>query len=288
MEWVLLSLFAAVAMAVQVEANRSFNCNGLQLNFWRATIASVLLVVPALLFPWPDDPLVYGLAIFDGIVSVYACTLLFNLAAQKQSRVSSLYSPLATLVGLLLWLAISEAEQSRLAASPLAGAIILFALGLAAYGLNRFRRNDASWAAFVAVLPVGVIFGCTDVLSRLVLFGHNTLPTIMVFCFCAFVVTSITNGAVLIHRRALVRPDKMMLRGAVVMAISSAVFFVVLIHAILSAPNPAYPGFFIMTMPVMLLAYHKLVGANDDADWRGALLIVAGAVLASSQAVWFN
>lgn len=288
MEWILFSGIAAVSIAVQVEVNRTFNCDGLQLNFWRAAFACLLLFVPALLVTWPDDPRVYGLALLDGIASIYTCSLLFNLAARKQSRVSSLYSPMATLVGLLLWLAISEAEQQRLAANPAAGLIILIALGIAAYGLNRFRRNDASWDTLIAVLPIGLIFGCTDVLARVVLAHHAVLPAVTVFCFLAFGVTAVLNGLLLLWRKSFARPSAVMLKCGGVMATASAVSFLSLTSAVLKGPNPAYPGFLIMTMPVMLLVYHRLVGVRDAADWRGAVLIVIGAVLASAQAVIFS
>lgn len=287
MEWIIFALLAAITMAAQVEANRHYNCDGLQLNFWRAALSAAILLVPACLMPWPSDWQVYALAAFDGVGAVFTCTLLFNLAARKQSRVSSLYSPLTTLVALLFWLSISSAEQDRLQAYPIAAVLIVAALGIAAFGLNRLRANDASWAAFVAVLPVGIFYGFADVLARLVLTGHDMLPILVVFGFVAAVATVAANGAVLLHRRALQRPDRMMAKGAIAMAVASTLFGFLLMPAIILAPNPAYPSFFLMTMPVMLLVYHHLSGVNDDADWRAALLIVAGAMLASIQGVWF-
>lgn len=287
MIWMILALLAAVTMAAQVEANRHYNCDGLQLNFWRAVFATLLFLPPALLVTWPADWQLYALAVFDGAGAVFTCTLLFNLAARKQSRVSSLYSPLTTLVALLFWLAVSTAEQQRLAAFPHAALFIIAALGIAAYGLNRLRANDASWAAFIAVLPVGIFYGFADVLARLVLSAHEIIAAVTVLGFVASLTSAIVNGTVLKVRGVLTAPSKIMLKGGAVIAAASVVFGFLFPTAILLAPNPAYPNFFLMTMPVILLAYHRLTGVSDDADWRAALLIVAGAVLASVQGVWF-
>lgn len=287
MEWMLLALAAAVVLAVQVEANRHFNCDGLRLNFWRAIFTSALFLPLSFFVEWPSDPLIYALAVLNGVGGVFTCALLFNLAARRQSRVSSLYSPLATLTSLLLWVAISSDEQQRILMHPLAGLMVVFALGLAAVGLSRFRANDISWGAFIAVLPVGLFYGLTDVLSRVVLSGYDMIPVIIVFGFVTSLINVAVNAAALSYKRLPHSADKQLLRAAGALALTSLMFMLTLTPALLLAPSPAYPGFFLMTMPVMLLVYHRINHVSDDADWRAALLIVAGAVIASLQGIWF-
>lgn len=288
MEWILLALVAAVSMALQVEANRRFNCDGLQLNYWRGLVATVLLLPVVVLVEWPHGPWVYAVAFINGAGSVATCTLLFNLAAKKQSRVSSLYAPMSTFVGLLFWLTISAVEQQRIVTHPIAGLMLVMALAAAAYGLHRLRTNDASWSALLAIIPVGLFYGFIDVFTRLSLDGQALPAAALVYSFGCFISMTVLNYGVLKLRGVALRPQGVMLKAAGILGVASVVFLLALSMAIMNAPHPTYPSFFLMTMPVMLLAWHHLTGTKDDADWRAALLIVAGAVLASVQGIVFN
>lgn len=289
MEWILLALLASALMAFQVEYNRYFAYDGLTLNFYRGLCGSLLLLPLVFLVPWPAQPALYFVAAVDGIGSVVAQRILFDLAARKQSRVSSLYSPLATLVALVMWFCLSASERARIFAAPEAGLLLLLALGAAAYGLNRLRRNDASLAAFIAVLPVGILYGATDVLARLVIDADALLAGVIVYAFVSFLVMTVTNFFVLGPRQVIqARPTAEFWRVAATLATAAVIFQMLFTVALVWAPNPAYPGFLIMMMPALLLAYHHLRGIKDEADWRAALVIVAGACLAALQSVIYS
>lgn len=280
--WVLWSIIFLLTLAFMIEVNRHFKASGISINFLRSVIAVLLLLPFIPLMKWPNllaNPWFYVVGIAEGLFSVYAMTITLNLAAKQQSRTAAMQGPLMTIIMFVVWAIISPASLVVLLQNPLQGAGVVLALVMAIGAIQIVRRNEHGWKLFLTILPIAGAFAIINLGFRLVTPAEDVFKAALALTFLQFV--ALVLGTSLFNLKRIKKWD--FTRHEYIASFWYGLFsigcFAASINAIILAPNPAYPSIIIMTLPVVLWAWHKVTKQSDGASPSAGFIMVVAAIL---------
>ena len=253
------------------------------LNIWRCLFAG-LLFLPALPFMyWPSDIEFYILVLVDGIINAYALSIIFDLAAKKSARVSFMYLPFEALAIFIGWYIIHPENLTHFTNQPVQSWGALACLILTILGLNSIKNNQAEWNNLKIVAPIGLTFGLFSLANRWVFDTHDIprLEGSLTFTYLSFLVAVplllpvfIANKKHAWKSELLAQP---LIKGGLLTGLLSGLFYIFYVWAVMSAPNPAYPGVIAMTLPVLLYIYNRIRKVPEHINLFGLVLLLLGA-----------
>jgi len=283
MLWVVFALIGVVFQAAFTESNRHFRADSYTLNVWHG-MASVILMIPALFFiDWPSGVAFYLTAFFAGAVSAIACVVQFHLASKHNGRVASMFLPVEAFAMFFLWIALKPTLIGDYMASPVATATIGASMILASVSLFFLRRNDVGWSTFWSIAPIGLLYAVAGVLCKNIIDPDNFISSLLAYTFVFYVSLTVQMAAVVaLRRRHTVREifTPQMARAGFIIAVFSVMSCIGLFGGFALAENPGYTAIALMLVPVVLMAWHRATGTQDDASpIAGMGLVIAGALL---------
>ncbi len=282
MLWIFFAMIAGLGTAAQAEVNRQFKINGLVLTFGRFMMATLLLLPFVMGLKWPEPSLFYAAAAMSGAISVFGKVVQFNLAAQHNGRVSTLFMPLQAFTVFFLWMMVDSTVAEAYAAAPLRLAGVLMCFSVVAACMFAIRRNDIGWKAFVMVAPVGILYACMDVITKSILDEQSTtvIGIALIYVFIASMSGLLVSSGFLARQSNVLKKitNKKVLKASVIVAAMYITAYVAFIMAIMRVTNPAYVNALMMLTPAWLLAYNKLRNVPDDANPVAGTVMVAAAV----------
>lgn len=279
--WVLFAVLSSMFVAAVGETNRYYRMDGVRINFWRTAVIAFWLAPAVFFIDLSHGWAFYAAGAIMG-VSMFVCmNILMSLAANGQGRSSQIYQPVKALGVFLLWLAIDNEALQRIIENPLRTGLIVASFLLATLAMQRIRNNDSSWKVFIAVIPVIILFGLSDILIKLVMPSHLNFQASMLLVWVANLSCCVCGGIYLAFRHA---PDKpllppKMLRAAVQVGFFAFGAFATVNLAIAGSPNPAYVSMICFLTPFWIQLWHKLTDHKDEADSHAILLLVFSAIL---------
>lgn len=280
MTWALLALLAGITNCVQIEINRHYKFNGLELNAWRSLISTLLLLPFFHLMEWPPDIRYYMAAIFGAAISVVGMMVQYNLAAAKNGRVASLYQPVTIFLTFCLWLMLDPKQRDFLQNHPLNFTGILFSFALLFISVHFLRRNDSGWRALMAIMPVGILYAFLGIVTKLVLDGGTTLlPIALGFVLLSNALMALISFPVVISRKRQASLNKAMLKPALYVSVFHTISWVLINISTILTPNAAYPFAITALSPLWFMMYYKIKGIRDDASPVAGAVMFAAAVL---------
>ncbi len=275
----MLALVFSLCGAVIVGFNHYAQVDGAKLVVLRWLGVVPLAGISFLLLPWPTDVLFYGLAAGMGLGLALADKLLFDAAATHGGRLTALYIPMKMLLGFAAWGMLAPASVTMLAGEPWRGMLVLAGFAVCVYAFMHLRRNDASKAALVAVLPVAVLLALGDVVAKYALgVPQGGLGPVVGSASAFLTVTTTVGCAVGLLMAGRFVPTR---REVVLSALFGAILMVSLslfLVTLALAPNPGYVGAITM-LSALWLAIHGYFHHGERTNWWSGLLLVAGAVL---------
>ncbi len=276
--WPLLALAFSFCGAVIVGFNHYAKVDGGKLVVLRWLGVAPLAVVSFMVLPWPDKPSFYLTALAMGVGLALSDKLLFDAAAKHGGRLTALYIPMKMLLGFVLWGAIDPASVTVLAAVPWRGVLVAAGFVACIYAFTHLRRNDASKAAIIAVVPVAVILALGDVVAKHALDAPAGDVWRVVGSATAFLAMTNTIGcAVGLFMTKRFRPTQ---REIVLSALFGVILMIglsVLLFALALSPNPGYVGAITM-LSTLWLAIHGYFSHNERTNWWSGILLLAGAI----------
>lgn len=277
--WPLLALLFSFCGAVIVGFNHYARVDGGKLVVLRWLGVAPLALLAWLVLPWPKDPLFYLTAAAMGVALALADKLLFDAAAKHGGRLTALYIPMKMLLGFALWAVIDPQSVTVLAAMPWRGLLVVAGFAACVYAFTHLRRNDASKAAIVAVVPVAVLLALGDVVAKYALDAPGGDLWAVVGGASAFLTVTTSVGCVvglMMTRRFVPTLREVVLSAAfgAILMVSLCLFLVTLALA----PNPGYVGAITM-LSALWLAVHGYLHHKERTNWWGGVLLLAGAVM---------
>lgn len=283
MDWFLISLFSIFFTAAKTVTNQHMKLSGMSLNIWRCLFAG-LLFLPALPFMyWPDVWLFYFLTFIDGLISAYALMILLDLAAKQSARASSMYMPVMAISIFFGWYILHPETLSRFIEYPMQSWGALACILLTAIGINIIRDNDVEWKNFLLVAPIGLVFGLFSLVNRW-LFDTYDIPPLegsLTFTFLSFLIAVPLLLPYFAFRQGLgwqkAFMDHTLIKGGLITGILSGLAYFGYVWAVMTAPNPAFPGVIAMTLPAILYIYNRLRKVPEHVNLLGLILLLIGA-----------
>lgn len=281
MDWIIYSLLFSFCYAIFSGLNRYYQVSGVRLAMWRLII-TLVLISPALIFvEWPhDNPWFYAIAIFNGFVLAISTIVRFNLAAQHNGRIASMFMPLQLFTVFIAWTLIDKTLLQKYMANPtqFVGIILCFIIVTAC--VLTLRKNDLGWRMFLISIPIGLGHAVMDILSKIALKGQSLFDAATVLIALSCIVGIVLTVFVIALRPAKDRdmlPPKMLEASFFIGIVGLGGYYTALM-AISAAPNPAYFNAISMLSPVWLYVWHKMVGIEDKASPFASMGMLAAAI----------
>jgi|GEM_PF-5579318 len=279
--WLPLAVASSLVVANNVEINRRARQDSFRLHIWRTILAAMFWLPLALRQPWPHDGLFYAAAMFGGVAMIIGFVIQTELAKKHNGRVAILYMPLKAVLVFVVWAAVDSQARAHMMGEPWATLGVMVCLAVMIGSLGEFRKHDVSWESLKAVMPIVVIYGASDLLTRVVIDPAVLHERLIVFlsvamCTSAFVSLMLWPWR---PRRELPFATKKLVKAGAFAALGSSINQVCYASAVVLAPSPAYAGMIVLLSPVWLLVYHRMVNIHDDASPVAGTVMVAAAII---------
>lgn len=281
MIWGFFALLAGLTYCIQSETNKHFKVDGFELNTYRSLISVVLLLPLIPLMEWPRIPEYYLVLLLEASISVVCMMAQYNLSAKKNGRIACLHQPIAILLTFMIWFALSPEQRAVFFAHPEKAIYIGTGFILFFFGLQTIRKNDAGWAALLAVMPIAVLYSIMAVVSKIALEqGEDMFGISLNFVFLCNVLMFLLSAPIYYGmKKASSIPKKTLFKASAYVAVAHSLSWFFFCLAVILTPNPAYVGVITGLAPLWFLLYYKIRKIDDDASPVGGLIIGAAAIL---------
>lgn len=277
MDWVLLAIGASFMAAIQTELNHHYKIEGTLLVFWRSMFGLLLLTPLLFVFPMPTTGYFYVLGVGAGILAAFSDKLYYNAARQFGGRLAVMYLPIKIFGAFILWSLIEPASIAGLIHDPLRFTAVVGCLVLCSLSLLIMRRNDASWRAFLYVVPVGIILTLCDIAAKLALADDvDFIGGVVMFTLLMMVMCGLITGWSLLNKRVPKKAFRDARLPSLYICLAFCAMVILIIAAIHLTPNPGYTNALALLAVVWLMIYNRLRG-KPDGNPVSALMLVAAA-----------
>jgi len=279
MLWVFYALLHSLFRAAYAETNRVFRANPWHLAFWQAVFACAVLLPLIPVMAWPLDGRFYFAAVVVALIITVGTLIQLTLASRQSGRVSSIYMPLEAIAAFLIWIAAMPVVYYYHADNLGVTLAVLGAFVLATIGILKIRSQDITLQTFSIVAPIGITYAVAGVVTKLVMPEQDVLPAAMAFVLINYLVAVFVLGLVLVVKKKISKEmtNRRLIRAGVITGIFTTIAYTTFVGSVALAPNPGYVSLIAMLLPVWMIVFHKLVGAEDTSH-RGAALMLVGAV----------
>ena len=279
--WLPLAVGSSLVVANNVEINRRARQDSYRLNMWRMILAALFWLPLALRQPWPHNGLFYAAAMFSGVGMIIGFVIQNDLAKKHNGRVAILYMPLKAVLVFVVWAVVDPAARQLIIDKPLATLGVLGCLAVMVGSLGEFRKHDVSWESLKTVMPIVVIYGASDLLTRTAIDPAELHQRLIVFLSVGTATSALVSLMLWPWRPKPELPfvTKKLLKAGAYAATGSSVNQVCYASAVVLAPSPAYAGMIVLLSPVWLLVYHRMVNIHDDASPVAGTVMVAAAII---------
>lgn len=279
--WPVGAVVFSVFGALIVGFNQWANLPGVQLVRWRCLGVWPLALLGAWLLPWPTAWGFYATAVAMGLGLAVADVALFNASRVHGARLAALYIPLKMLLAFVGWAILAPTSLWPLVSEVWRVPLLLVGFGLCSGAMLFIRRNDASWAGLLAVVPVAVLFALGDVVAKLALPPVQGGLLAVAGSAVAFLTVTTTTGAVASlwlkegdAAAPLTWPGWRTVPLAAGFGALLLTGLTLLLVVLALAPNPGYVTAVSMLSVVFLAVWARWMRGERNNLWAGLALVV--------------
>jgi len=279
--WPVGAVVFSVFGALIVGFNQWANLPGVQLVRWRCLGVWPLALLGAWLLPWPTAWGFYATAVAMGLGLAVADVALFNASRVHGARLAALYIPLKMLLAFVGWAILAPTSLWPLVSEVWRVPLLLVGFGLCSGAMLFIRRNDASWAGLLAILPAATLFAIDDVVTKLTLPPLQGGLLAVAGSAVAFLTVTTTTGAVaslwLKEGDAAAPltwpgwPTVPLAAGFGALLLTGLTLLLVVLAL---APNPGYVAAITMLSAVWLALWARWMRGERNNLWAGLALVV--------------
>ena len=287
MLWILISFISLIIACLFADWNRKHQYEVFALNFWRTLVAAISLSPICFFGNWPSDTSFYVISAFIGVVSGTSAMTAFHLAAKFNGRISVLFSAVSIILTFTIWTLIDPESRQNFTENPFKSGVIILLILSAAISLIFMRNKDKAMPEKGYLLPV-IFMGFLS--TTITITGKVTLPNeatqalgtqVLIMGLIIFIVQAIMSFCIVCYRNSKgigtgFNTKKHIKCKVLYFGLIGSSGCVVSWASIALAPNPAYVDAILMSAPILMLAYHKIMKIEDKAN------PVAGTILTVS------
>lgn len=279
MAWILFSLLSALATACVGLVNQYTKLDGLLLTVWVKAFLFLLLLPSIFWLNLPEDHLFYIFVILSAVISLWCDKVFFDMSSKFGGGVVSRLTPLYVLPLFLIWLVIKPNLLFDYFSNFYVGIGIILSLVGAIYFSSQMRHCVISYAALKAAIPMIFGYAVTSVLGKLAMdhselhegvYGYIVLESFFM-CLIGFPVMIKKSG-----KGKFPIVTKPILKGAFYISVAMSVSLISQNYAYALMYDPTFPAAIMMTSPLFILLFYRLVGHKEDVNvWAGLGGVVA-------------
>lgn len=282
LSWVGLSLGAALTAAVMPVMHKKIRAERLSMMFW-LRVVMLLIVLPVLAFTGlPEKPAFYAATFVTAFIWAYADLSSIRASEEYGAEVITRLIPLNVLVTFFMWIALDPATQGSYLDVPLKGLGILAATCAAVFFAMHLQKGPVTREHLRAFGPVILMSGMGVVYAKIALdsapslhsgvFGYIALQAfLMIIIFGALeAVWNPVPRAVFAGRVAMT--------SGLLMGINTVAHMIFKCYGYQLVENPAYISVVILTTPLWVMLYYRIVKKQIVGDMKAGTLVVLSAL----------
>jgi hypothetical protein len=278
LSWVWLSAGSAVTAAVMPILHEKIRAERLSMLFW-LRIVMLLVALPVLFFVgWPTQPVFYVATFVTAFIWAYADLSSFRATEEFGAGSITRLIPLNVLVTFIMWIVIDPDILDQYLATPWKSLGIFGATCGAVYFAMGMQKSPVSRHAIRALGPVILMSGMGVVFAKIALdstdihsgvFGYMVVQAFfMILIFGALeAVWHPVPRAVFAGRVAI--------QTGFLMGLNSVVHLIFKSYGYQLVDNPAYISVLILTTPLWVLLYYRVVKKQNVGNVKAGLAVVA-------------
>lgn len=278
--WVWFSTGSALAAAIMPIMHEKIQAERLSMMFW-LRIVMLVIALPVLCFVgWPGSPVFYVATFITAFIWAYADLSSFRATEEFGAGAITRMIPMNVLVTFFMWLALSPDTLDGYLSNPMQGLGIFISLCGAVFFAMRLQRGPISRESLRVLGPVILMSGMGVVYAKIAL-DHATTPTIHSGVFGYMVVQAffmiLIFGALELAGRPVPRAvftGRVAMTSGFLMGINSVVHLMFKSYAYMMVENPAYVSAVILTTPLWVLLYYRLVKKQNVGDIKAGFMVV--------------
>ena len=277
LSWAGLSAGSAVTAAIMPILHEKICAERLSMLFWLRTVMLIIALPVLFVVGWPTDPVFYVATFATAFIWAYADLSSFRATEEFGAGPITRLIPLNVLVTFVMWIVIDPDVLYGYLDNPVQGAGIIAATCGAVFFAMRMQKNPVSRQALRALGPVILMSGMGVVFAKIALeqadmhsgvFGYMVVQAFfMILIFGALeAVWHPVPRAVFAGRVAI--------QTGFLMGLNSIAHLIFKSYAYQLVANPAYVSVVILTTPLLVLLYYRLVKKQIVGDVKAGLAVV--------------
>ncbi len=286
LSWVGLSMGSAVTAAIMPIMHEKIRAERLSMLFWLRTVM-LLISLPILCFlGWPVDPVFYVATFVTAFIWAYADLSSFRATEEFGAGAITRLIPLNVLVTFMMWIVIDPDVLYSYLDDPLRGLGVVAAMCGAVFFAMRMQRNPVSRHALRSLGPVILMSGMGVVFAKIALDHYGAGSSIHSAVFGYMAVQAFFMILIFGALEAVWHPvpravfaGRVAIQTGILMGINSIAHMIFKGYAYQIVENPAYVSVIILTTPLWVLLYYRLVRKQNVGDMASGFLVVACAAL---------
>jgi len=289
--WAIFALLSAAFTASLLVTNQYMRQPGHVLVFWLRVFVVMLLTPFMPHLPLPHDPVFYVTVVCTMLAGTFADIRALNVSAAFGAGVVSRVQPVTVIGAFFLWFLFDPSLLRAYAARPWNTAAVLAALLGCVYFAMRLNRCDVTRRALIAMAPALAGYTLTTVLNKFAMGRGQVEGTVFGYMYVQSVAAVFAVGGYIVWRerekgrekRAETdRPSWVTKRLAGASLLAALLWITSMTwknYAMAFTPNPSYVGALMLTAPVFIVLFYRVVKFKEEADVASGMGIVFCAVV---------
>jgi hypothetical protein len=281
LSWVGLSIGSAVTAAIMPIMHERIRAERLSMLFWLRMVM-LIVALPVLCFVgWPTDPTFYVATMVTAFIWAYADLSSFRATEEFGAGAITRLIPLNVIVTFFMWIVVEPNVLHSYFDNPVKGIGVLISIAGAVFFAMRLQRHPVSRHAIRALGPVILMSGMGVVFAKIALdsVGAGSLHSgvfgyMVVQAFFMILIFGALEAVWHPVPRAVFTGSVAMQTG-LIMGLISVAHLIFKSYAYQMVSNPAYVSVVILTTPLWVLLYYKLIKHQDVGDVKSGLAVVA-------------
>lgn len=268
---------SAVTAAIMPVLHEKIRAERLSMLFWLRTVMLIIALPVLFVVGWPTSPVFYVATFVTAFIWAYADLSSFRATEEFGAGAITRLIPLNVLVTFVMWVVIDPDVLYGYLDNPVQGAGIIASTCGAVFFAMRMQKNPISRHALRALGPVILMSGMGVVFAKIALdqadmhsgvFGYMVVQAFfMILIFGALeAVWHPVPRAVFAGRVAI--------QTGFLMGLNSVAHLIFKSYAYQLVANPAYVSVVILTTPLWVLLYYRLVKKQVVGDIKAGLAVV--------------
>jgi len=282
LSWAGLSLGAALTAAIVPVMHEKIRAERLSMMFWLRMVM-LLIALPVLVFTGlPGNPTFYAATFVTAFIWCYADLSSIRASEEFGAAVITRLIPLNVLVTFFMWIALDPGTLSDYLQEPLRAAGILAATAAAVFFAMRLQKGPVTREHLRALGPVILMSGMGVVYAKIALDSavsmHSGVFSYMALQALLMIVIFGVLEAVWNPVPRAVFAGRVAMTSGFLIGINTVVHMIFKSYGYQLVENPAYISVVVLTTPVWVMLYYRLVQKQPVGDMKAAFLMVLSIV----------